>query len=256
MCERLSFCYMSNSHDLLVTTKKVKSIPLPGVSGQTRMAIAAFLEFWAPYITASELLVSVKPLIVKGRKPAENPSLTARTIDHTGTCGCCQRNIKMTDGGRIWDHGYTIDGRGRGVGSSYKNGNSCFGVGYEPIEISPRVWKDLLVRMEARIKDLPKRIEQAKEWLKENPKPVELPYYVREDSETPEAQKYRKTWVARAQGHREMKSELSHLTTAIPLMIEALQTAPGAARHWAGLNPRGIRTRRFGAGPPEKPLPA
>lgn len=72
----------------------------------------------------------LKPLIVKGRKPSTEPSKTpARTLDHTGTCAICGRNVKLSEGGKIVAHGYTIR-------YGYQQGN-CFGVGYDPIEVSP-----------------------------------------------------------------------------------------------------------------------
>ena len=121
-----------------------------------------------------EKLDAVKPLIVKGRKPSETPNLNARTIEHTGTCGCCNRNIKLTEGGRIWDHGYSIEGRGHGYSSGYKVGGSCFGVGYEPIEVSPKVWQDMQAGMEQALVTLPERIArlEAKQCLRDYPESI------------------------------------------------------------------------------------
>lgn len=123
------------------------------------------------------LINEVKPLIIKGRKPAENPSVNARTIENTGTCGCCNRNIKLYGNGRIWDHGFEIVGRGRGWNGGYgqKVEGSCFGVGYEPIEVSNKVWIDMLAQMEKNLEQLPARIESLKASLKNAEKPVDKP---------------------------------------------------------------------------------
>ena len=164
---------ISNGHDLLIAVKKLRKIQ--GMTGIGSVkTIDAFLEFWAPYIAVAEMLVAVKPFIVKGRKPAENPSENARTIDHTGTCGCCNRNIKMNAGSQMWDHGYEIEGRGRGMhgGYGYKVGGSCFGVGYEPIEVSSKVWIDMQADLECKLVALPERIAGLAARFKALPKPV------------------------------------------------------------------------------------
>jgi len=179
-------------------------------------AVAAVHAVAAPFLTIIPLVVAVKPLVVKGRKPAENPSMFARTIDHTGTCGCCNRNIKMNDSGKMWDHGYTIDGRGHGYGNSYKNGNSCFGVGYEPIEVSPKVWQDMLVRMERNLASLPEMIKTGEAWMHANKRPDDPSF---RDTPAPLATEYRKNWMSHASDLQGLRMELAHLKTAIPRMI-------------------------------------
>lgn len=74
---------------------------------------------------------TLKPMIQKGRKPAETPRKTEeRTLDNTGTCGCCGKNVKMDANGKLVAHGYTLK-------YGFQSGN-CFGVGYEPVEVSPK----------------------------------------------------------------------------------------------------------------------
>lgn len=138
-------------------------------------ALAAVQAIAAPFLQVIPLVIAAKAVIVKGRKPAENPSVNARTIDHTGTCGCCNRNIKLTSGGTLWDHGYGIHGRGRGWNGGFgvKDYASCFGYGYQPIEVSNKVWIDMLAGMEQTLEQLPARIESLKASLKSAQKPVE-----------------------------------------------------------------------------------
>jgi len=76
-----------------------------------------------------ESVKAAKGRIVKGRKPSTTPRTTPeRTIENTGTCGCCGKNVKMDSNGRLVAHGYTIK-------YGFQSGN-CFGVGYEPVEVS------------------------------------------------------------------------------------------------------------------------
>ena len=67
-----------------------------------------------------------------------------RTLINTGTCPACFRNTKLVQG-RMMRHGWRVGGRRqRGVtGMSWHSG-PCFGVGYEPFEVSPQGTKDFL----------------------------------------------------------------------------------------------------------------
>jgi hypothetical protein len=89
------------------------------------MAVEDMIAEWKP-VGAS--LKTLKTMVVKGRKPSDTPRMTPeRTIENTGTCPVCTRNIKL-DGGRMVSHGYNIQ-------YGYQSGN-CFGVGHLPIEVS------------------------------------------------------------------------------------------------------------------------
>jgi hypothetical protein len=83
-------------------------------------------------------LIAMKDKIVKGRKLGERKT-PERTLDHTGTCAICGKNVKMDKDGLLVDHGFTID-FGQRAGH-------CFGCGYEPIELSPKALKDYLEKV-------------------------------------------------------------------------------------------------------------
>ncbi len=61
-----------------------------------------------------------------------------RTLDNTGTCPACMRNIKLFHE-KVMRHGWNVQGgRSRGqYGQSWHTG-PCFGVGYDPWEVSPQ----------------------------------------------------------------------------------------------------------------------
>ena len=59
----------------------------------------------------------------------------ATSTRFTGLCPACQRQVKARDG-KLVHHGYQRPGAGYIVGD-------CFGVGYEPHEISPKCAEDL-----------------------------------------------------------------------------------------------------------------
>jgi hypothetical protein len=91
-------------------------------------AAREYLELVRPVI---EKLVIIKGTVVKGRKPSTTPRLTPeRTLENTGTCSVCSRNVKLSNTGQIVDHGYTIR-------YGFQSGN-CFGVGHDPIEVSSK----------------------------------------------------------------------------------------------------------------------
>jgi hypothetical protein len=118
----------------------------------------AFLEEIRPVI---ENMVALKGMVVKGRKPSTNPRQTPeRTIENTGTCSVCARNVKLNDG-RIVDHGYTIR-------YGFQSGN-CFGVGFEPIEISTAGTVTYLANLEAYKTDQEETLPKAKAVAFANP---------------------------------------------------------------------------------------
>jgi hypothetical protein len=114
-----------------------------------------YLELVRPVI---ENLVIIKGLVVKGRKPSTDPRKTPeRTLENTGTCSVCGRNVKLNSFGKIVDHGYTIR-------YGFQEGN-CFGVGYDPIEISHKGTVAYINALgtfrDAQEKALPKAVEAA-----------------------------------------------------------------------------------------------
>ena len=92
---------------------------------EMRATAEALIATWKP---VADKIKTVKPMIIKGRKPSTTPRRTPeRTIENTGTCSCCGRNVKLK-AGKIVAHGYTVR-------YGWQMGN-CFGVGYDPIEVS------------------------------------------------------------------------------------------------------------------------
>lgn len=88
----------------------------------------AMLELLNEFAPIMEGVKVAKARVIKGRKPSTTPRTTPeRTIENTGTCGCCGKNVKL-DHGKLVAHGYTIK-------YGFQSGN-CFGVGYEPVEVS------------------------------------------------------------------------------------------------------------------------
>lgn len=82
-------------------------------------------EFFAEWAPICAMLKALKPMIVKGRIPTV---IDPRSLENTGTCGCCQRNVKLNQDGSITNHGYKVRN------SSFEN--ECFGCRYAPDEVS------------------------------------------------------------------------------------------------------------------------
>lgn len=67
---------------------------------------------------------------------ASNPG-AMRSLDNTGTCGCCFNNVKLTSGGEIMRHGWKVQGyRSWGSYGNSWHSSACFGMGYPPFERS------------------------------------------------------------------------------------------------------------------------
>lgn len=119
--------YYSAPSSLHLLRSKKWAKALETSKSQLSAALAALGNSWG---YAADLLQQAKPLVKKGRKPADNPCLgKMRTLDNTGTCACCGRNVKLS-AQRIVDHGYTIPwAYGGRMGS-------CWGVHYLALEVS------------------------------------------------------------------------------------------------------------------------
>ena len=101
-------------------------------------AMVLFLNDWED---AAATLAAAKKDVIKGRKPSTTPRKTKeRTLENTGTCPCCGKNVKML-GGRMVDHGFTLY-------HGFRNGN-CFGVNRDPWELSPQGKIDFIAALRA-----------------------------------------------------------------------------------------------------------
>jgi len=67
-----------------------------------------------------------------------------RTLDNTGTCPICERNIKLDKSGYIVDHGYKLTHAGQWLGWRM---SSCYGTGYWPYERSREGVVDYLAKV-------------------------------------------------------------------------------------------------------------
>ncbi len=111
--------------------KKVAAARKAGLSPIAEAYVATverFCERWTP---ARDILAQAKAVAVKGRRnldPSELKTLP-RTVDGTGTCGCCERNVKLDDRDRMVDHGFQVVANERS--------GKCPGVGLGPVEITP-----------------------------------------------------------------------------------------------------------------------
>jgi hypothetical protein len=143
-------------HNLKSVLKKIAKVEKALPDCDLIAPAHAICELVAPVI---EDMNKLKGMVVKGRKPATDSRKTPeRTIENTGTCSCCGRNVKLDKGQHIVAHGYTIR-------YGFQQGN-CFGVGYQPVEISTKGmidWKACLERaLEIAIENvttLPAKIE-------------------------------------------------------------------------------------------------
>ncbi|RKZ81257.1 MAG: hypothetical protein DRQ35_00560 [Gammaproteobacteria bacterium] len=95
------------------------------------------------YAVIAGNLALLKGMIVMGRKPANNPNAAPeRTLENTGTCSVCGRNVKLDNSGHIVSHGYTVSW---GMGRS----SSCSGVHFKPWEVSPAGAEEYIYTLES-----------------------------------------------------------------------------------------------------------
>jgi hypothetical protein len=101
-------------------------------------------------------LNSVKPFIEKGRKP--NPDAVEPDLSHTGTCAICNRTIKLGPGNVMVDHGFQISS-GFGNYFGMRQGH-CFGVKYQPAELSCKANENFLIYLEQLLKGYETRLAE------------------------------------------------------------------------------------------------
>lgn len=94
--------------------------------------IAGYIEVLKDIAAIWEAIVALKPFVIKGRKPLENPKPVDLT--NTGTCAICFNRQKLLQNKNMVHHGFQIsDGYGHYFG--FRNG-ACFGCKYKPYELS------------------------------------------------------------------------------------------------------------------------
>lgn len=105
-----------------------------------REMAAAILELFESFAPICRDFLAIRPRLVKGKKPSAYPKITPdRTLDNTGTCGVCTMNVKREANGGLYHHRFTVHyGQREG---------KCFGTGYQPIELSPKVLEDYLEKV-------------------------------------------------------------------------------------------------------------
>lgn len=116
-----------------------KLLKLIETADETPM-VSAIIELITEWKPVRDNIKALKPMVVMGRKPSTDPRKTPeRTIENTGTCAVCGRNVKLDKGQHIVAHGYTIQW-------GFQSGN-CHGVGFKAVELSSEgivSWKKVL----------------------------------------------------------------------------------------------------------------
>jgi hypothetical protein len=90
--------------------------------------MGTYLAALAEVAAMNVAIKSLKPFIVKGRRPNENKTeeKIAEELSNTGVCAICAHRQKLDDDGKMVHHGYQMSDYNH---SGYRIG-SCFGVGY------------------------------------------------------------------------------------------------------------------------------
>lgn len=86
------------------------------------------LETARKWEAIAQLIEKATPLIVKGRKISERKT-PLRTLENTGTCAVCGQNVKLNKGGKIVNHGHTVE--------YHQHNGWCMGQYKFPWEVSP-----------------------------------------------------------------------------------------------------------------------
>jgi hypothetical protein len=211
------FLFGGGAFELVKRWKKPPPTSVPNGDPRIMELLNAIHQVYGRWVPLAQQLLSLKATIVKGREPRTTPSIYERTLDHTGTCGICERNIKMR-GKVLVGHGYT-----KPLG--WRQNNDCFGTGYEPIETSPQVLLDYAENCRNYLTSLPAKIENLKKLSQEANALV-----------TPENRNLMDTL------NRDQRKRAIQLSRELTLCREALKQLPAEiemfmerAKHWRAM---------------------
>jgi hypothetical protein len=168
------------SRNLKKLAKRIPAVLSPGIA-EYILTLDQIDAVW-------KWLQSVKPIIVKGRKPAENP--TPVDITNTGHCAICETRFKLERHGNkrgnrpMVHHGFKIS-NGMGYYFGHRAGK-CFGTAYLPYELSSQANVEYKYFLEQELKDAEEHLVSLKtrffdtldvrEYKKGIAFPVNVPY--------------------------------------------------------------------------------
>ena len=141
--------FMSTIHEFIAAKKRLdanKSIRHPYLD-----KLRLLVDEVHPIAIA---LKELKPHIIKGRMPSNEPPKPVNPNKVMKTCPCCFREIAVNKKGRMVHHGYQRPGYG------YQTA-SCFGQDYLALEVSNEGHDAFMKHLQASIDMLQKRLREA-----------------------------------------------------------------------------------------------
>jgi hypothetical protein len=121
-------------------------------------ALGAYVALLDEVAQVNQAITSLKPFVLKGRRPSENPKQV--DLSNTGTCAICENTQKLTPARNLVHHGFRIsDGFGHYIGQRI---GTCFGVGRKPYELSCAANKDFKKVLEASLVKVKQRVADLK----------------------------------------------------------------------------------------------
>jgi hypothetical protein len=202
------------SRNLKKLAKRIPDVLSPGIA-EYILTLDQIDAVW-------KWLQSVKPIIVKGRKPAENPK--PEDITNTGHCAICEVRFKLERHGerKMVHHGFRISDR---MGHYYGHrSGKCFGTAYLPYELSNQANIEYKYFLEQELKDAESHLADLKasvpdtllvqEYQKGIAFPVNVPYA--RGTKKYEDERQRRIW--------QTESEIRWLNEAIPYQQVRIDT--------------------------------
>jgi len=114
--------------------------------GKGEPSVDAIIPVLEESLRLLELTKKLRPLIKKGRKP--NPNYVPPDLTNTATCAICQNRQKLSKDKTMVDHGFKISDGLHYYGARVGH---CFGVNYQPYELSSEANKKFLVYLQGEL---------------------------------------------------------------------------------------------------------
>jgi hypothetical protein len=130
--------YISGLHDVIVANNRLQK------SKATGPQVDVLRAFVTEVLPLAQVAADLKSKVVKGREPSKGPSKPVNPNKIVRQCACCFRDIAVGTDGTMVHHGYERPGSGSQT-------SSCWGIDYEPLEVSTKGLEYVISNLDERL---------------------------------------------------------------------------------------------------------
>lgn len=127
--------FISGLHDVITANNRLQKSKASGPQ------VDVLRRFVDEVLPIARVAADLKSKVIKGREPSKGPSKPVNPNKIVKQCPCCYRGIAVGADGTMVHHGYERPGNGSQT-------PSCWGVSYEPLDVSTKGLEFLISNLE------------------------------------------------------------------------------------------------------------